>query len=74
LQVLQLAQIVIFSFSPILSKVYLQISPQDEGTNMFLGWAPFGYASNSSHKELRVLRQTAASEKQRHEEAEVFRP
>ena len=40
---------------------------------MVLGWAPFCYASNSlpSHKELRVLRQTATSEKQRHEEAEV---
>ena len=77
-------------FYPRISKVHLPISPQDYRGQTCFCWAPFGYASNSlpdlllvapvlqnktSHKELRALRQTAASEKQRHEEAEVdFRP
>ena len=51
--------IVIFSFPPFYPRYTCKFLPKIIG-------------DKTSHKELRVLRQTAASEKQRHEEAEVF--
>ena len=64
--------IVIFSFPQIYPRYTCKFLPKIRGHTCFLGWAPFWLRFKfSSHKELRVLRQTAASEKQRHEEAEV---